>query len=389
MKKVIVAGLVVTALSTSTLIPQAATAGDNTLQLQSLGTEENTIRLDASFNSISELGKQIPLLKAYGLVILQQPNVKINNNSSLTNQQHIIKNRVTEWLDNYNPKLLELNENIRGFNIAFNNYYNTIYDLATKINESEAKGSLIEAFEEIQAETQMIHEDMVIRSRDYNRYKELLTQDSSNLSERVGKTIDQLQGSNGDVGQLRTEVKNILHEIQQELINISNNPSEVSKQSLEISKLTTDIVTTGINDNTINYDAVGSLINKISILSNNQIKKSAITIQNKIDELKPLIQKLSEQEINITNLTFIEDQVNGFTEMIERQATTLGYVKDDWEGLNNTIGKILTSLHEGSIDAKTLQNQLENLKKINDELDKQTRQFQDVVLKVNVTNGII
>jgi non-hemolytic enterotoxin A len=382
MKKVIVAGLVVTALSTSTLIPQVARADDNTLQLRSLGIEESTGGLNTSFNSISELGKQIPLIKAYGLVILQQPNVVIN--SSLTNQQHNIKNRVRDWLDNYNPKLLELNENIRGFNITFNGYYHTIYDLATEINETEAKESLVEAFEELQGEAQLIHEDMVSRSRDYNRYKELLAQDSSNLSERVEQTIDRLQGSNGEVGHLRTEVKNILHDIQQELIKISNNPSEVTKQSLEISKLTTDIVTTGINDNTINYDAVGRIVNKISILSNNQIKESAIIIQNKINELKPLIQKLSEQEIKITNLTFIEDQVNGFTEMIERQATILGYVQDDWEGLNTTIGKILTNIQEDNTDAKTLQKQLENLKQLIDEINKQTRQFQDVVLNVNV-----
>lgn len=167
----------------------------------------------------------------------------------------------------------------------------------------------------------MVHEDMAIVSRNYNRYKELLTQDSSNLTDRVEQTIDRLQGSNGEVGHLRTEVKNILHDIQQELIKISNNPSEVTKQSLEISKLTTDIVATGINDNTIDYEAVGGLVDKIFSLSNNQIQQSAITIQNKINELKPLIQQLSEQEINITNLTFIEDQVNGFTEMIERQAT--------------------------------------------------------------------
>lgn len=384
MKKVIVAGLVVTALSTSTLIPQVAKAEDNTLQLRSLGMEENTTGLDESFNSISELGKQVPLLKAYGLAILQQPNVKVNNNSSLTNKQYIIKNRVKEWLDNYNPKLLELNENTRAFSILFNSYYNTIYDLATEVDGTEAKESLIEAFEEILGQAQMVHEDMAILSRNYNRYKELLTQDSSNLTDRVEQTIDQLQGSNGEVDHLRTEVKYILHDIQQELIKISNNPSEVTKQSLEISKLTTDIVATGINDNTLDFTALEGLTNKIFILSNDQIKESATIIQNKINELKPLIQKLSEQEIKITNLIFIEDQVNGFSELIERQATILGYVKDDWEGLNNRIGKILTNLHEGSTDAKTLQTQLENLKQINDEINKQTRQFQDVVINVNV-----
>lgn len=65
MKKVIVAGLVVTALSTSTLIPQVARAEDNILQLRPLGMEENAGRINTSFNSISELGKQVPLLKAY------------------------------------------------------------------------------------------------------------------------------------------------------------------------------------------------------------------------------------------------------------------------------------------------------------------------------------
>ena len=44
---------------------------------------------------------------------------------------------------------------------------------------------------------------------------------------------------------------------------------------------------------------------------------------NKAKELLPLIQKLSQTEAEATQITFVEDQVNSFTELIDRQITTL------------------------------------------------------------------
>ena len=77
----------------------------------------------------------------------------------------------------------------------------------------------------------------------------------------------------------------------------------------------------------------------------------------------PLIQKLSQTEAEATQITFVEDQVNSFTELIDRQITTLETLLTDWKVLNNNMIQIQTNVEEGTYtDSSLLQNILIKLK---------------------------
>ena len=65
------------------------------------------------------------------------------------------------------------------------------------------------------------------------------------------------------------------------------------------------------------------LSNEIVNAADSQTREAALRIQQKQKELLPLIQKLSQTEAEATQITFVEDQVSSFTELIDRQITTL------------------------------------------------------------------
>lgn len=99
----------------------------------------------------------------------------------------------------------------------------------------------------------------------------------------------------------------------------------------------------------------------------------------------PLIQKLSQTEAEATQITFVEDQVNSFTELIDRQITTLETLLTDWKVLNNNMIQIQKNVDEGTYtDSSLLQKHFNQIKKVSDEMNKQTNQFEDYVTNVEV-----
>ena len=85
---------------------------------------------------------------------------------------------------------------------------------------------------------------------------------------------------------------------------------------------------------------------------------------SKTKELLPLIQKLSQTEAEATQITFVEDQVSSFTELIDRQITTLETLLTDWKVLNNNMIQIQKNVEEGTYtDSSLLQKHFNQIKK--------------------------
>ena len=59
--------------------------------------------------------------------------------------------------------------------------------------------------------------------------------------------------------------------------------------------------------------------------------------------------KLSQTEAEATQITFVEDQVSSFTELIDRQITTLETLLTDWKVLNNNMIQIQKMLKKAHI----------------------------------------
>ncbi|PHC33585.1 enterotoxin, partial [Bacillus toyonensis] len=109
MKKTLITGLLITAVSTSFFIPVNAYSKEGQTEVNTVYTQ-NVIDPNTLSNPIRMLGSQSPLIQAYGLIILQQPDIKVNAMSSLTNHQKFAKANVRKWIDEYNPRLIDLNQ---------------------------------------------------------------------------------------------------------------------------------------------------------------------------------------------------------------------------------------------------------------------------------------
>lgn len=384
-KRFLITGLLVSAVSTSCFIPVKTFAASNQLVLNQTSAY-NTLAQNTLSNSIRSLGSNSPLIQAYGLVILQQPDIKVDGMSSLKNHQQFARNNVREWMDDYNPKLMDVNQDLMRYSTRFNSYYSRLYDLAGKVNESEqAKQEFLFAFTKLQEQAQMIQDEMEQTSLDINRFNTLLVKDSENLSARTEVAIQSLKGSNGDIVQLRADIKKIQEDIQAELTKILNRPKEIIKGSINIGKQVFNITTTGAQTKTVDFVSIENLSEELLNVSDSQVRESARIIQQKQKELVPLIKKLSQVEIQATEITLIEDQVKGFTELIKRQITTFDYLVSDWKAINHTMSQIKTDLSSGvNTESGELQRKLVQLKKLSDELNKQTKQYEQFVINVVV-----
>ncbi|HDR6318670.1 TPA: HBL/NHE enterotoxin family protein [Bacillus thuringiensis] len=385
MKRNLIAGLLVTAVSTMSLTSVNAYAEEVKFDLKSTFKQYGIVT-DTVSNSIRMLGAQSPLTQAYGLVILQQPDIKVDAMSSLTNHQKFAKKNVEEWIDEYNPKLINLNQQMMRYSTRFNSYYSKLYELAGKVNDdAQAKEEFINAYGKLLDQVQTIQENMDQTSLELNRFKTGLDKDSQSLSQKADVAIQSLQGSNGDITQLRADIKRIHEEIQAELSIILNRPNEIIKGSINIGKEVFTITNQGAQTKTLDFVSISNLSEEFINASDSQTRQAALRIQQKQKELLPLIQKLSETEIQATSITSIEDQVSSFTELIGRQVSTLDYLLNDWKVLNSNVNQIKLNIDTGKYtDKNALQKDLNKLKNLNDEINKQTNQYEDYITNIEV-----
>ncbi|PHD54549.1 enterotoxin [Bacillus toyonensis] len=385
MKKTLVTGLLVTAILASPSNYVSAYAEN--VQSKSESTYvQNVKNANTLSHSIRTLGSQSPLAQAYGLIILQQPTIKGAGMSSLTNHQEFVKNHVREWLDEYNPKLVDLNQDMQRFSTRFNGYYGTLYNLAETVNtDAETKVSFVNAFNRLQQDVQTIQDNMNQTLLQLNRFNDLLLQDNKGFSEKAKIAIQSLEGTDGTVTQLRADIKRLQEEILVELAKILNRPNEVRNGVINIGKQVFTIAGGAAQTQTIDFISISSLGGGILDLFDSQTAVSARIIEQKQKELLPLIQQLAETQIQVTEMTFIEDQMNGFTEMIKRQITTFEYLMNDWKALNDTMIQIQLNLSAGAhMDSVGLQNQLIQLKEFSDELYLQTKKYENFISNITI-----
>lgn len=384
MKKICLIGLVATTLSTSCFTSVTALAAPNTnsQQVHTQGLAE----VHTLSNSIRMLGIQAPLIQAYGLVILQQPDARVEAMSSLTNHQAFAKTNVREWLDEYKPQILAMNQEMIRCNNRFNGYYNKLLDLLGSLNNNEqAKKDFITAVDQMQQQAQAVYEHLEQTSSSLNRFKVQLVTDSKSLSEKSNIAIQSLQGTNGNIEQLRAEVKRLQEEIQNNLITILNRPDEIIKGSINIGKELFKITSTTAESKTIDFTSICSLSEEFMKATDSKTQQATLNLQQKQKELLTVIQKLSQTQVQATEITFIEDQVNSFAALISRQVATFDTVIGDWKLFEEGLTQLkANSQVQGNVNTTDVQKQLTQLKEWNDTLNKQTKQFEDSMLQVTV-----
>ncbi|HDX9657921.1 TPA: HBL/NHE enterotoxin family protein [Bacillus toyonensis] len=385
MKKALVAGLLVTAVSTSCFAPVNTFAESNTTYLQPssiLGPA-----MDRLSNSITKLGSQTPLIQGYGLIILQQPDLDVNTIYGITTDQGTARNHVRDWLDTYNPKLFKVNQDIQSFGITFTNYYNTLVELAGKMNEDpQAKALFVRIFNLLQGDVQKIQYNIKINSEDLNNFKDDLVEDSNKFSIKVTRAFESYKSSNGDIEKLRTEMGQLNAGIQEDFEKLLALPKENLDGSLNITKSVINILKDGVKDKTVDVSNLEAIYNQYGQLKNDKVTELNKAIAQKQQKLIQLVQNLSTIEVQATQMTLIEQQLNNFTRTVKNQTQSFDNLVSSWDTFNNIMIQTGTSLNaDTKIDSNSLQARLKELKQFTDELKKQTTEYQESVTKIKVT----
>jgi len=385
MKKALVAGLLITTVSTSCFSPVNTFAESNTTYLQPssiLGPA-----MDRLSNSISKLGSQTPLIQGYGLIILQQPDLDVNTIYGITTDQGTARNHVRDWLDTYNPKLFKVNQDIQSFGITFTNYYNALVELAGKMNEDpQAKALFVRIFNLLQGDVQKIQYNIKINSEDLNNFKDDLVEDSNKFSIKVTRAFESYKSSNGDIEKLRTEMGQLNAGIQEDFEKLLALPKENLDGSLNITKSVINILKDGVKDKTVDVSNLEAIYNQYGQLKNDKVTELNKAIAQKQQKLIQLVQNLSTIEVQATQMTLIEQQLNNFTRTVKNQTQSFDNLVSSWDTFNNIMIQTGTSLNaDTKIDSNSLQARLKELKQFTNELKKQTTEYQESVTKIKVT----
>ncbi|AUJ23466.1 MULTISPECIES: HBL/NHE enterotoxin family protein [Virgibacillus] len=372
MKKKILSCLMILVVLFTVFIPQSAFA-----------ESKESLRNVTFSNWIRTLGSQYPLLQAYGLVILKQPDLNVKNMSSLSNNQYIARNNVREWLDEYSSKLIYINENMNGLTQRVDYYYDRLYDLSEQIDSNEqAKNSFLSRYNRLQRVMDDVQYKMERTSMNLQAYHDLLEEDSNNFSKKADQAIASLNGGDGKATTIRSAIKANMEDIQNELVKILNNPDEVYDFSFKLGTEIYNTVKTGAETKTVDVASIEALGKTLMSSEDLDTKESYSTIRQKHKTVTSLMKQLSEIEHQATEVTITEDQLFGFSSMVERQITIFNYIVNEFTELNHIMGNLKEDIIEGNITPSEIKRQLRYYKDIMDEIDKQTGQFEEFTTSV-------
>ncbi|MDZ4406759.1 HBL/NHE enterotoxin family protein [Bacillus cereus] len=388
MKKMLVAGLLVTAVSTGCFSPVNTFAESKTTYLQQTSST-NQVVMNRLSDAIKTLGSQTPLIQGYGLIILKQPNLEVTAIPGITTDQGTARNHVQDWLDKYNPKLFNVNQDMQNFGTRFTNYYDILVELAGKVNDdSQAKADFVSIFNELQDQMQAIQYDMKGASVDLNNYKNELVEDSKSFSSKVSRAIELYKNSGGDIEKLRTEIGQLDENIQDDFTKLLALPKENVQGSINIVKTYIDIVKDGVSDKTVDTSNLEVIYNQYGQLQNDEVTKLNNNIRQKQQQKILLLQNLSKIEVQATQMTLIDLQLNNFTRVVKKQIQSFDNLVSSLDIFNETMIQMKRSIStDAKIDSHALQAQLKELKTFTDKLNKQTKEYEDSVTTIKVTEG--
>jgi non-hemolytic enterotoxin A len=129
-----------------------------------------------------------------------------------------------------------------------------------------------------------------------------------------------------------------------------------------------------------------AIYNQYGQLKNDKVTELNKAIAQKQQKLIQLVQNLSNIEVQATQMTLIEQQLNNFTRTVKKQTQSFDNLVSSWDTFNIIMIETGTSLNtDAKIDSNSLQARLKELKQFTDELKKQTTEYQESVTKIKVT----
>ncbi|PHG62748.1 hypothetical protein COI59_19865 [Bacillus toyonensis] len=348
MKKTVTTGLVLITLLTSS-IPAIRVLAESKSTIAN--TQKNSQSSDVVSTIDNQLGIQSVLLQTDALSILQQPSSTIPAIPNLARHVQQAQTHARYWLDSLQVKFLGANQGVISFSQDIESYYDALIDLAQQLDKDpQSKQDFIRGMGYLQASLLELQSSVQHTVQDLDVFKNSLDTDINKFSSDIGTAISTLsQQASTD----NSTMMSLVRQIQQKRDFIMASHMQRMEDFIVLVQSADGHTGLGKTYGTIISTVVGTF----------DVRNAAndiIDLQKKINELAS---RLSSTEFQITNLNFVEQEMNSFKVNLTKGQQSLEGFNKRWGEWNQDIIDILATVEKETVDSVTIQTKLTQFKK--------------------------
>ncbi|AWC27371.1 HBL/NHE enterotoxin family protein [Bacillus cytotoxicus] len=336
-------------------------------------------RLDSLTNSLESLGKQYINMQVQALVMLKEPAPKIESVPSLTEYHNTTNEVIKKWLDENTQDFINTNEDIQ--NIVGNiRYVEILSEQSRKIHENmEEKNAFQDNLEEMKQDV----DDVLVSLRKNlssleGLYKEIES-GQKKFSDDFKDKILQLSGFNQNIVNLQNAIKTLEDEIEEERQKAFTLSYKMIDSAIEMGTITFKMVKVW------DLKGLGSaykFYKKSANLPYDELEKINNKINSKIEKLRLLTKNLSKSELEVAQATVVDKQFDNFKGQMGKQIEMIRQLVLDWEMFRDRVKKVGEAFDKNN--KKNLQQQLMELQRLNDNLNNQTKLFEQYMRNIRI-----
>ncbi|MEI5907207.1 HBL/NHE enterotoxin family protein [Bacillus spongiae] len=367
MRKVKIATLA-TIVATSSIVPVnvfGSTKGitkETTVQEQTV--EPATLEATSLPTFLHNLSAQSIILQSYSLGLLKQPTVELEQIPTLSTHIDRAKENASYWLDTVHPQVIQVNQDVVGFNNKFQNYYDVLYRLAGELaSDKTAKEDLLFGLNILQEDISDRHTLVKNMVSSLTYFKESLQTDYANFSSDANEAKKLLEGEEGKISQLESLLDSINQDIETDVKLI------VTGTATSIAGI--GLITAGafalvaVPEGASKAGSIATIIGGVNMTVGGVvvIGYASDDLIKKQEELVEVASDLSEVESEVATLTMVKSQVDSFVETMDATIMALEDIERGWQELENGFVQLSNDIHQGiNIDSSFIQSQLTRAK---------------------------
>ncbi|PEZ24884.1 hypothetical protein CN345_28065 [Bacillus thuringiensis] len=363
-KKIIIGSVLSSAILTSSLVPQLASASNvNGPNLYPYSQQSNAEKANDSL----QLGAQIKQTEIYALTILKAPYASIQEVPDMMNHFHTATTNARTWLDELQPQVISANNGVIAYNHAIQSYYPRLVDLALHIHENTDSNQNREDFKKgiaaLQSRLNQKQKEAHTVSTNIENFRMKTQADFHRFSTDLQSRTDSLSAQDAQInlemlhiqGQLEEKRKKLLEFVEQYageegLIYFLDNISPKS-----FTDLSEDFLhfTGFIN----NYAEVQKVYNEITPLI------------NQYHDLKASLSTVGYQTAGLHTAAEI---LKTFGDSISHSQTVVANMDQAWTSLNQQLNELQGKVQNSQVTSKELTDLLKNIKDTSETMTQQS-----------------
>ncbi|QDZ77794.1 hypothetical protein D0437_31725 [Bacillus cereus] len=379
-KSSVVTGCMITALLASQVVP-----------LQTLAAEKNQVVEKASPATVTsptlqELGTQAVLLKTYALTLLKQPTVTIAAMPDLSSYQSKAKEHARYWLDTVQPSFIDANQQLIDFQQKFQNYYNTLIEIAKKMEtNSTAKQDFITGIMKLQESLNNHQNQIKTMSSNLQQFQKKFGTDAQNFIDAAKDAQKSLADKNGEVAQLTQKIETINSDITAQIGTIVGGTISMIAGIGAITLGTIVLFTTTATATPLIVPILAGIVAGTGGVIGGSVTVgfAAKKLEDKRKELQAVTEQLTTAKADAAALTLLTGQLNVFNDTIIKGKESVERFDENWNTLQQSFTELHNNVNQINPDSAVLQDKLAKIKKSVDDLATQAKQQEKVITDIS------